>query len=190
MAIAEHVVGMSIEEFLRRYDEAPFELIDGKVVRMSPKVFGSDYVARLVQRALDRYGRGEVFVETTVVFSEVPSSDWVSGSRQPDVLYIAADRLQDYRSQTPDWKLKPLMLVPDLAVEVVSPTDRLGQVWRKAGLYMDDGVKLVWIVNPMRETLTAFAQGEGPYTLDKTHTLEGGTLLPGFALPLKDLFKD
>jgi Uma2 family endonuclease len=190
MTVAERVTGMSIEEFIRRYDEAPFEILNGHVEYMSPKVFGSDYIARLVQRVLDQYGHGEVFIETTFILSGAASGEWVSGSRQPDVLFISEGRLETYRAQTPDWKLKPLMLVPDLVVEVVSPTDRPGKVWQKAGLYLEDGVQVVWIVNPVRENVTVFTQNGDPYTLDKTETLEGGTLLPGFSLSLQTLFAD
>ncbi len=188
--VALQRTGMPLDEFLRRQDEQPFELIEGEIVPiMSPKSFGSDYIARLFQRALDRYGNGDVFIETTFILPDTPDAQWVKGSRQPDVLYIAPGRLETYRKEHMDWRIRPLMLVPDLAIEVVSPTDRLSKVWRKTALYLDDGVQLVWVVNPMRETVTIFMPDEAPVTFGKADTLNGGALLPGFSLALNSIFE-
>src|SRR5215469_15802317 len=108
-------VGMSIEEFWRRQEEQPFELIDGEIIPlMTPKVFASDYYARLIQRALDEDGRGEVFVETTFILPETPDGNWVKGSRQPDVLFLDKARFDNYLKNTPNWKRSALMLIPDL----------------------------------------------------------------------------
>jgi len=184
-------IGMSLDEFLRRQDEQPFELIDGEIIPiMSPKMFGSDYFARLIQRALDRDGRGEVFVETTFILPETPEGNWVKGSRQPDVLFLDKARYAEYLKNNPNWKRRPLMLIPDLAVEIVSPTDRMPKVWRKAAIYLDDGVRLVWVINPMRNTVTVFAGDDPPITLNTTQTLDGGDVLPGFTLPLAPFFAD
>jgi Uma2 family endonuclease len=183
-------IGMSLPDFLSRYDQQPFELIDGEMTPiMSPKVFGSDYTAYLLQTALQKWGVGFVFVETTFILPETPEGNWVKGSRQPDVLYLAKDRLDAYRHNTPDWMEKPLMLVPDLAIEVVSPTDRLPAVWRKVAIYLEDGVRLVWVVNPIRESITVFAADDAPFTLSADQTLSGGDVLPGFQFPLSSLFK-
>ena len=182
--------GMALDEFLRRQDEQPFELIDGEeILIMTPKMFGSDYDAHFVQRILERATQGDVFIEATFILPDTLNSNWVKGSRQPDIMYLAEGRLAAYRAAHPDWRIKPLMLVPDLAVEIVSPTDRLPKVWRKAIVYLEDGVRLVWVINPMRQMVTIFAQDEAPITLYAADTLNGGDVLPGFSLALNTLFE-
>lgn len=180
---------MPLADFLRRYDEQPFELIDGEMIPLSAKVFGSDYVAWTLQNALTQIGSGYVFIETTFILPDTPEANWVKGSRQPDVLYLAKERLDVYRRETADWRLKPLTLVPDVAVEIVSPTDRLPKVWRKAAVYLEDGVRLVWVINPMREAVTIYASDEPPITLHRDGLLNGGAVLPGFSMAVHKLFE-
>jgi len=185
--------GMALDEFLRRQDEHPFELIEGKEVRVTPSVFGSGEVLSLLLEALFAYNAplklGRIYSDTTFVFPDLPEGKWVSGSRIPDVMYYTNERLTLYRAQTVNQRIKPLMLVPDLAVEIVSPTDRLPKVWRKAIVYLEDGVRLVWVINPMRRMVTIFAQDEAPITLYAADTLSGGEVLPGFSLALNTLFE-
>ena len=188
-------IGMSIEEFWRRQEEQPFELIDGEIIPlMTPKIFASDFYAKQIETALEQFTipnqLGMVFVETTFILPDTTDRNWVKGSRQPDVLFLERTRFEDYRKNTPDWKQRALMLIPDLAIEIVSPTDRMPKVWRKAAVYLEDGVRLVWVINPMRNTVTIFAGDESPITLNATQTLDGGDVLPGFSLPLAQFFVD
>jgi Uma2 family endonuclease len=88
--IAERV-GMSLDEFLHRQEEQPFELIEGEIIPlMTPKAFGSDHFAWLLHMALLDYGgngrNGFAYVETTFVLPDTPDSNWVKGSRQPDCI--------------------------------------------------------------------------------------------------------
>jgi Uma2 family endonuclease len=186
--------GMPLDEFLRRQGEQPFELIEGESVLVSASVYGSGEILSLLLEALFAYVSAEkqarIYSDTTFVLPNTTEEQWVEGSRIPDVMAYKSTRLTEYRKSTSDWKLKPLRLVPDLTVEIVSPTDKLSKVWRKASIYLDDGVSLVWVINPMRETVTIFAQEEAPITLGKADTLSGGDLLPGFSLILKKLFEE
>jgi hypothetical protein len=119
---------------MRRYDaEGPFEIINGEVIPVSPSVFGSGHVAAWLHDQIVLYlaahpdggqAIGSVFSEMPFVLPDTPSSAWVTGSRVPDLMFIRAGRLADYKAAVSDWRLKPLALVPDLVVEVISPTDR------------------------------------------------------------------
>lgn len=186
--------GMALDEFMRRQDEAPFEIIEGQVIEMSPSAFGSGDAASLLMEALFAYSasiqRLRIYSDTTFVLPTVNIQNWVVGSRIPDVMVYNRERIKTYRADHPDWRATPLRLVPDLAVEVVSPTDRLPKAWRKASIYLEDGVRLVWVINPMREVVTIFADGEAPITLDKHGVLGGGDVLPGLALNIGTLFED
>lgn len=81
---------------------------------------------------------------------------------------------------------------PDLAVEVVSPNDRPREVAEKAAAYLALGVRLVWVVDPPTRTATVYRPGADPVPLAPDGVLDGvldgAEVVPGFRLPLPDLF--
>jgi Uma2 family endonuclease len=106
--------------------------------------------------------------------------------RIPDVAFISWDRLPGRRVPTepiPD-------LPPDLAVEVLSESNTPGEMTRKRREYFVAGVRLVWFVDPMGRTVEVYTAPDQSTVLREAHTLEGGAVLPGFALPLQELFAE
>ena len=79
---------------------------------------------------------------------------------------------------------------PDLAVEVLSESNTAEEMARKLREYFAAGVRLVWMIDPRDRTATVFTGPELSRMLDETHTLDGGDVLPGFQLPLRDLFAE
>lgn len=77
---------------------------------------------------------------------------------------------------------------PDLAVEVISPTDQKSDIAKKQELYRRAGVPLVWWVDPERRTVTVHWIGQEPEVLDVSSTLDGGDVLPGFTLAVEEIF--
>lgn len=185
-------IGMPLAEFLQRQDNAQFEIIEGEVIEVAPSVFGSGEVARLLLEALYAYNITthsiRVYSDTTFVLPDADDETWVRGSRIPDVMGYQRERLESYQANTPDWRVKPLLLVPDFVAEIVSPTDKLPKVWRKASVYLEDGVRLIWVINPMRQIVTVFAAGEAPITLERSAILDGSEVLPNFNLAIHELF--
>ena len=93
-----------------------------------------------------------------------------------------------WQAENPDWGDKPFILVPDLVVEVISPTDNFSDVDAKVELYIEDGVELVLVVDPRQKTITL--RGRDLYKkLHINDTLTLGDIMPGFELPLKALFE-
>src|SRR5437016_233588 len=137
MKAVTQVEPMTLESFIQDFNQVPFEWIDGEKIVLSPSVAGPNYIAKLIFRALlpfeDR-GIGEAFTEAVFVLSY--ESNWVRGSRVPDVMFFNATRLAAYRRENPDWQDKPYILVPDFAVEVVLPTDIYSEVNRKVDAYL------------------------------------------------------
>ncbi len=89
----------------------------------------------------------------------------------------------------PDWKSKPVILVPDLVVEIISPTDRYSDVQDKIELYLHDGVKVIWVLDPQRSRITIYAQNsKQQITLSAEDSLDGGDIIPGFNIPVADIF--
>lgn len=106
--------------------------------------------------------------------------------RIPDVSFVS-------RKKFPGGKLPkdPIFNVaPDLAVEVLSPGNSKKEMDRKLNDYFTAGVELVWYIDPVTRTATVYTSLEQCETLDESQALTGGKVLPGFELPLKDLFAE
>lgn len=183
---------MTLDEFMRRYSaDGPFEIIGGKIVNMTPQVTRSARIAVRLLRVLTDYvydhALGEVFMEAPFVLSI--ESKWVAVSRVPDVMFVEAKRLAQLAEADPDWETKPLALVPDLVAEIVSPTDSLTDVEKKIARYLDDGVRLVWLIEPEGQTVTIYTPGSKQLTrLSAEDTLTGGDVVPGFEMAVAGLF--
>jgi Uma2 family endonuclease len=106
--------------------------------------------------------------------------------RIPDVAFASWDRIPGRRVPK-----EPIPgLVPDLAVEVLSKSNTKKEMDRKRGEYFRAGLRLLWLIDPDVRTATIYAGTEEPVVLDESATLDGGDVLPGFTLPLRDLFAE
>ncbi len=104
--------------------------------------------------------------------------------REPDVAFASWDRIPGRT-----YPKEPIAgFAPDLAVEVLSISNTPAEMARKRREYFAAGVRLVWEVDPRARTVVVFDGPEQSTLLDASMTLEGGDVLPGFALPLTDLF--
>jgi Uma2 family endonuclease len=81
-------------------------------------------------------------------------------------------------------------VVPDLAVEVVSPSNSAFEIKRKIREYFAAGVRLVWVVYPDETHVECYDSPTSVRILDRSQTIDGGDVLPGFQLALTDLFED
>ncbi|HEV3260897.1 MAG TPA: Uma2 family endonuclease, partial [Gemmataceae bacterium] len=104
--------------------------------------------------------------------------------RMPDVSFYAWDHF-------PNRLLPPgsiLDLTPDLAVEVLSPTNTKQEMARKRREYFAGGARLVWEVDPEKRTVRVYTSASRSTILREGDTLEGGRVLPGFRLSLRQWF--
>lgn len=184
--------GIPLAEFIRLFEqEGPFEFVDGERIPVLPGVAEHSELIKLIYEFLLAYERQTrnvmAYVETAYVLVHTP--DWVSGARIPDVMVYAAARLATYKAGDPDWRKKPFVLVPDLCIEVISPNDIYTEVDEKVIRYLSDGVRLVWVINPRTGSVRVHAADSIQSAhLTAEHTLDGGDLMPGFRLAVKDLF--
>lgn len=154
------------------------ELIGGELVDVVSNVHASRLAARIL-------GALVAYLENNPI-GDVTGADGgycVGDDRYiPDVGYIA-------RSRQPDPPLGAAYnpLPPDLAVEVLSPTDSLTAVMDKVVNYLAAGT-LVWLVFPEGQEIKVYVPGQPVKSLSSVDTLSGGSLLPGFSLELKKLF--
>lgn len=105
--------------------------------------------------------------------------------RIPDIAFASSKRYSKRRGSR-----KMPQLVPDLAIEVLSEDNTPKEMSRKLDDYFEAGVRLVWFVDPRKRTVEVFTGRESSKLLLETQTLTGGKVLPGFSVPLKELFAD
>jgi len=126
-----------------------------------------------------RHGLGIVFAaETGFLLTRQPDT-----VRAPDIAFIAQQRVP----KTGVWQ-GFIPLAPDLAVEVVSPSDRVYEVDEKVQDWLDNGTRLVWVVNPRTRTVTVNRAGSQPKILTASDELTGDDVVPGFTCPVREIF--
>ena len=175
---------MTAEELMqlpRGYYRA--ELINGELIKMPlPKVphgrTAAHLGAPLMQFVWD-HDLGEVFINNTG-FQLTWNPDTVLG---PDIAFISKERLQEAGEVKGYWQGPP-----DLAVEVLSPGDRLGKVNRKVSRWFSFGTVQVWIVDPKHSTVTVYRSPSEATTFSGSDHLESPDLLPGFRISLDRIF--
>ena len=174
---------LTAEEFYDLYagSDGRVDLVQGEVVRMPPvgPVHGEmegDLGAALRAFARERH-LGKVYWNTGFVLAQ----DLVRG---PDLAFVSAEKTA--ATPPPDRGFWPV--VPDLVVEIVSPEDRAQDLADKISDYLEASVPLVWVVYPRRHQVYVHRLGERVEVLGPEDALEGGDVLPGFRLPLAELW--
>ena len=80
-------------------------------------------------------------------------------------------------------------IAPDLAIEILSPSNRPADVQEKIVDYLEAGVRLIWILDPHARTAAVYQPRRDPFIVREGATLDGSDVLPGLSLPLADLFR-
>lgn len=104
--------------------------------------------------------------------------------RAPDVAFISQEKLQAQGRTRKFWEG-----APDLAVEVLSPDDRPGEVLRQVGEYLDAGTRLVGVVRAMSRRVSVYRSPDDVRTYGPEDTLCGEEVIPGFSLPVSKIFE-
>lgn len=173
---------LTIEEYadLQEPDEYQSELVRGFLVRQPRPGARHGRVQLRIGHRLESYvakrGLGLVLVEAGVVFSRDPPT-----VRGPDVAFYTSERAPD---PVPAGFLE---IAPDLAVEVLSPSNRAGEIQEKVAEYLDAGTRMVWVVDPASRTATVYRSRDEIRLLAGDDELEGGDVVPGFRARLSEL---
>lgn len=162
----------------------PSELVHGEIRLLSPTFGPHGRIARNVFLALHTYveprGLGECFPDG-VGFALPPRDDTV---RSPDAAFVRAGRLPT-ETLDEDW----IPLAPDLAVEVLSPSESHSAVMEKLDDYFAGGTELAWVVDPRRRGVEVHAAGWPMRWVAWGATLDGAPVLPEFRVAVAELFK-
>jgi Uma2 family endonuclease len=186
-------IGMPLKEFMRLQEEQPFELLLGERIDKMPSPLIHSLIIRFLFLRLNafavQHGLGEVFQETT--YAELRDhQSWVEGSRTPDVMFLSRERVRQHASRPGFSLLLPFGIAPDLTVEVLSPSEKAVDINRKVRVDQGLGVRLIWIADPFQKTVTEYALSGAIKQLGLEDALEGADVLPGFKLPLAELFQE
>ncbi|MGH2587135.1 MAG: Uma2 family endonuclease [Dehalococcoidia bacterium] len=159
-----------------------YELVRGELRFMAPSVALPGVVAAKslvrVGSFVERHNLG-VCGTAESGFKLAANPDTV---RAPDLWFVRAERVPAEGIPETFWPG-----APDLAVEVLSPSDRFTTVIEKVYDYLNAGSRLVWVIDPPGRSAAIFRPEEPPQLLGEDGVLDGGDLLPGFCLPLREI---
>ena len=173
---------ITVEEFWEMDFDGPVELVRGEIVEMPRPNTWHGYCCNKAGHYLqvwnddDRYG----FIisnDSGVLTERDPDT-----LRGPDVYFIRRERLP--QGTLPE---KWIEVAPDLAVEVLSPTDSWRDLWDKVHEYFALGVREVWVIDPRKRKLHVMRADDEPRILEDGETLESDDVLPGFSCEVSRL---
>ncbi len=175
---------VTAEELLRMPDDGfRYELVRGELRRMTPAGSVHGRVAMNIGTALNNrvkaHDLGTVYAAETG-FRLATDPDTV---RAPDVAFVRRERVEAVGEVEGYWPG-----APDLAVEVISPDDSHAEVEGKVFDWLEAGTKMVLVVNPHRRSVTLYRSQSDITILTGTDVLDGGDLVPGFKLSLREIF--
>jgi len=167
------------------HDGHKCELVDGELVMSPAGVFDhGNIIARILTRLTMHavYDRrlGEVF--------DGQSGHWMkSGNmRCPDISFWSKARLDALPSKPKGF----IHGAPDLAVEVLSPSDTVNDMAEKLSDYFASGARLVWVVNPQEKSVLIYHETTPERLLRSGDMIDGEDVVPGFSMPVSELFAE
>lgn len=179
----ERTYSLAEYERLPEADGYRDELVEGRLVREPPpnaehSWLMSELTGRIREHVRKR-GLGITLADGGFVLADDPPT-----VRGPDVAYIARENLPPGGFPRVFWTIPP-----DLAVEVVSPSNTRAEIREKVLEYLAAGTRLVWVVDPRSRSVTTYHSRTEVQRLSAPDTLDGLDVLPGFRLPIAELFE-
>jgi Uma2 family endonuclease len=170
---------MSLPEDGHRY-----EIVNGELVDMGNSGALHGYLCSLILAALMGYILPK---KLGVILDSSTAFKLKSGNRRsPDISFFAKERLQGM-TELPAGFLEG---APDLAVEVLSPGNTVEEIHDKLVEYFENGTRLVWVIHPNERYVLVYRSAQEPDRLLKSSdVLDGEEVIPGFLLPVADLFQ-
>jgi len=177
---------VTADELLAMPDDGyRYELVTGELRKVSPT--GDEHgditmeLAALLHRHVKEHRLGKIYAAETG-FKLGSDPDTV---RAPDIAFVTRDnfertgRLTGFRSGA-----------PDLAIEVLSPGDRVSRVEGKVSQWLGCGARMVWVVSPKLRTVTVYRSLTDIITLTVNDKLDGGDVVPGFQIEIAEIFAE
>lgn len=175
---------VTAEELLRKPDDGfRYELVEGELRKMVPAGSEHGYIAMRFGLRLGRHVEandlGRIYAaETGFLTSRNPDT-----VRAPDAAFVSRERVERVGRVEGYWPG-----APDLAVEVISPNDTHTEVTEKALAWLAAGSRMVLVVDPSQRTVTVYRSLEDIRILTEGDVIEGADVVPGWELPIAELF--
>lgn len=165
--------------------DSRYELDEGTLIEMAPvgdtHGFMALWLGSRILAYVTEHKLGRPTTETGYILWRDPKSG--RGTvRSPDVGFVVQSRVQPFTGRF-------IPVAPDLAVEIVSPGDSARQIRRKVEQYHHAGTRLVWIIYPDDRLIDVHEAGQKPDTKRMGDALDGGDIIPGFLLSVRELFE-
>jgi len=173
---------MTAEQLLQMPAVEHCELVRGELLRKSPTGLEHGRVANRIGVRLGVYVEGHQLGIVTSAEAGFQIAHNPDSVRAADVAFISAARVP--KNPITGFFDGP----PDLAVEVLSPNDRAGEVLAKIQELLQAGCRMVWMVDPATQTVTVYHGYRSAQILTKEDAISGDELLPGFSMPVAELF--
>lgn len=180
-ATLEAAQGKTAQDLLEMPGDFHGELVNGELRQMAPAGFEHGAAVVDLTGPLSQHIRAQKL--GIVVGAETGFQIGPNTVRAPDIAFVSAERIA--QTGIPAGYFPG---APDLAVEVVSLGDRVFEVDEKVEMWLEAGTLQVWVVNPRRRVVTIYERDGQTHTLRAEEALDGGTLLPGFHLPISEIF--
>jgi len=176
---------MTAEEYMKAdLGDGPHELVRGEVARVSPPSYEHGAVCYQISGLFWDYARRTGFGHGASNDTSIQTQRTPDTVRGPDFAFFSNARWPRPRGFN---GLPPV--APDLAVEVVSPGNRRGEVLQKVSEYLEAGTLLVWVVYPKKRTIAIHRDSEAPpVVLGDGDVIENLPELPGFRCLVSDVF--
>ncbi|MEP7200521.1 MAG: Uma2 family endonuclease [Chloroflexota bacterium] len=160
------------------------ELVRGEIVKMAPAGGGHGTVAGRLHMLLAPHVHANKLGVTGIAEAGYTLARSPDSVRAPDVSFVAREHIPPSGVPEGYWQIPP-----DLAVEVISPSERPDDVQDKVIEYLSAGTRLVWLIYPRTKTVTVYRSLRNIRVLTSNDTLSGEDVVPGFACQVSELFE-
>ncbi|MBF2087215.1 Uma2 family endonuclease [Thermoleptolyngbya sp. C42_A2020_037] len=161
-----------------------YELVNGELIDMGNSGMEHGWIASNLMIVLGGFVRTHklgVMCDSSIAFSMKNGN-----RRSPDVSFVAKERLQGLRRLPKGF----FQGAPDLAVEVLSPSNTVEEIHEKIVEYSENGTRLVWVIHPDEQYVLVYHSPSPDRLLRLQDALEGESVVPGFSLAVSELFEE
>ena len=169
---------MTLKEFFDN-DIEGYEFVNGELKQMPPPTMEHGEISMGLILPLGTYVRDKQLGRLYPADTTFKLGDRLV---KPDIAFVSNERLPENRRQGSP-------IPPDLAVEVTSPSESQYDIIEKALAYLEAGTRLVWVIEPVAQTVTVYRSKTDIKTLTHNDTLTGEDVVEGFSCPVALLFE-
>jgi Uma2 family endonuclease len=170
------------EEFMALPEDGRYELVNGELVNMGNSGMEHGYIASNLIFFLGGVVRSQklgVICDSSTAFAMRDGN-----KRSPDVSFIAKERLQGVQRLPRGY----FQGSPDLAVEILSPSNTVEEIHDKIVEYFENGSRLIWVIHPDEQYVLVYHSPSPDCFLRSGDRLEGEEVVPGFSVAVEELF--